>query len=53
MLPWHHTWGSGAADRTQPDPRLRLPESAREIELFFNDYELQAWDRSLEPWMVE
>lgn len=30
------------------------PESAkREIELFFNDYELQAWDRSVQPWMVE
>jgi len=30
------------------------PESAkREIELFFNDYELQAWTRSVDPWMVE
>lgn len=30
------------------------PESAkREIELFFNDYELQAWDRSVEPWIIE
>ncbi|KQM11899.1 nucleoside diphosphate kinase [Methanomassiliicoccales archaeon RumEn M1] len=30
------------------------PESAkREIELFFNDYELQTWDRSVQPWMIE
>ena len=30
------------------------PESAkREIELFFNDYELQPWDRSVEPWIIE
>lgn len=30
------------------------PESAkREIELFFNDYELQVWDRSVQPWMIE
>lgn len=30
------------------------PESAkREIELFFNDYELQSWSRSVDPWMTE
>jgi nucleoside-diphosphate kinase len=30
------------------------PESARrEIELFFNDYELQNWNRSLDPWYLE
>lgn len=30
------------------------PESARrEIELFFNDYELQNWSRSLDPWYLE
>jgi len=30
------------------------PESAkREIELFFNDYELQTWNRSVDPWLVE
>lgn len=30
------------------------PESAkREIDLFFNDYELQTWSRSADPWMVE
>ena len=30
------------------------PESAkREIELFFNDYELQTWNRSIAPWLIE
>jgi nucleoside-diphosphate kinase len=30
------------------------PESAkREIELFFNDYEIQAWNRTLDPWFFE
>jgi nucleoside-diphosphate kinase len=30
------------------------PESAkREIELFFNEHELQNWKRSLDPWFVE
>jgi nucleoside-diphosphate kinase len=30
------------------------PESAkREIELFFNDYELQSFDMSVDPWLFE
>jgi len=30
------------------------PDAAkREVELFFNDYEVQDWKRSLEPWFVE
>jgi nucleoside-diphosphate kinase len=30
------------------------PESAkREIELFFNDYEILSWKRTSDPWFLE
>jgi len=30
-----------------------VDSAKREIDLFFNDYELQSWNRSVDPWLYE